>query len=382
MAPVVSGEVVFTYDKKAKEKVRKCGGSAKRKAVQLGQGAGVFSAVIHFNPTYGQLDGAVYIPEGQSIPDVNHFLAELANGERGTGGQRRVTRRRRKKTAPESSQIPVETTEINVGEFGSIMHEEPNTVADATANEVTSEDADADAPHEIEADGDGAVVFGGTASDAQQEDAHLDEDTKNQAEHELSTDTELFNHDVNGMMEDYVMIDTDTAGATGAGEESSFFDLLEDGLQDLFEMEAFAPSLGSYGDSELGEMEGRSSDTILGRERLEVETWGETEKENTAATTKGASSHQMKAPQTRTTAATRACRPARNTQKIHRFFLQVSRQIRLARQRGELDTGYVLQTRRVAKQLARSRRRRGAEETDMWGRCESPDDQHKTILSL
>lgn len=75
MAPMVPGEVVFTHDKKAKEKVRKCGTSAKRKALQLGKGARVFSAVIHFNPTYGQLDGAVHIPEGQSMPDVNEFVS-------------------------------------------------------------------------------------------------------------------------------------------------------------------------------------------------------------------------------------------------------------------------------------------------------------------
>lgn len=69
--------IVYEHDKRAKEKVRKCGGSAKRKTLKLGQEARVFTATIHFNPTYGQLDGAVHVPEGQSIPDINQFVSQL-----------------------------------------------------------------------------------------------------------------------------------------------------------------------------------------------------------------------------------------------------------------------------------------------------------------
>ncbi|KDN60879.1 hypothetical protein CSUB01_12459 [Colletotrichum sublineola] len=74
-----SGSRSHTYGKRAKDKVRKSGSSAKRKAIQLGKEAGVFSAVVYFNPTYGCLEGAVHVPDGQVIPDVNRFLEELRN---------------------------------------------------------------------------------------------------------------------------------------------------------------------------------------------------------------------------------------------------------------------------------------------------------------
>ncbi|OHE90304.1 hypothetical protein CORC01_14391 [Colletotrichum orchidophilum] len=76
---------VDTREKRAKDKVRKSGPSAQGKALQLGEFAGVFSAVVYFNPTYGWLDGAIHVPEGQDIPDVNGFLEELLNGSHSTG---------------------------------------------------------------------------------------------------------------------------------------------------------------------------------------------------------------------------------------------------------------------------------------------------------
>ncbi|GKT51726.1 uncharacterized protein ColSpa_11907 [Colletotrichum spaethianum] len=88
MAGASSEKTIYTYDKRAKDKVRKSGDSAKRKAVQLGEEARVFSAVVHFNPTHGRLDGAIHVPEGQSIPDVNGFLAELLNGLHSTSRRR------------------------------------------------------------------------------------------------------------------------------------------------------------------------------------------------------------------------------------------------------------------------------------------------------
>ncbi|KAK1641525.1 hypothetical protein BDP81DRAFT_403559 [Colletotrichum phormii] len=255
MAPVVSNEVVFTYDKKAKEKVRKCGASAKRKAVQLGKGAQVFSAVIHFNPTHGQLDGAVYVPDGQSIPDVNGFLAELVNGMHGGVRRRRVIRRQRKRTTSEPGQNTVETGDnVEMGEVGSSVQGEPDVVGveDAKAKEALS--GDVDAPHEIEADDDGAAVFGGTVSDVPQDHADVDEDPNNPAGYQLPADTALFKHDVEGLMGGFVMSDTDTASAMNAAGEDSFLGLPEIDLHDLFEMEACASTFRSVGKVEGGDI--------------------------------------------------------------------------------------------------------------------------------
>ncbi|GKT43655.1 uncharacterized protein ColSpa_03836 [Colletotrichum spaethianum] len=62
MAGASSEKTIYTYDKRTKNKVRKSGGSAKRKAVQLGEEARVFSTVVYFNPTHGCLDGAIHVP--------------------------------------------------------------------------------------------------------------------------------------------------------------------------------------------------------------------------------------------------------------------------------------------------------------------------------
>ncbi|OHE93866.1 hypothetical protein CORC01_10765 [Colletotrichum orchidophilum] len=72
-------EVEAREKKRAKDKVRKSGTSAQGKALQLGEFAGVFSAVVYYNPTYGWLDGAIHVPEGQDIPDVNAFFAQILN---------------------------------------------------------------------------------------------------------------------------------------------------------------------------------------------------------------------------------------------------------------------------------------------------------------
>ncbi|KAH9225167.1 hypothetical protein K456DRAFT_1421164 [Colletotrichum gloeosporioides 23] len=71
------GKQVHNYAKSAKDKVRKSGTSAERKIFQLGEKSQVFSTVVYFNPTYERLEGAVYVPEGQYVPDVNGFLIEL-----------------------------------------------------------------------------------------------------------------------------------------------------------------------------------------------------------------------------------------------------------------------------------------------------------------
>ncbi|KAI8278871.1 hypothetical protein K4K60_005888 [Colletotrichum sp. SAR11_57] len=61
-------------------RVRGFGDSVKRQALRLGQKAGAFSFVLYYDPIAGQFDGAVHVPEGQGIPDVNRHLAILLDG--------------------------------------------------------------------------------------------------------------------------------------------------------------------------------------------------------------------------------------------------------------------------------------------------------------
>ncbi|WQF76909.1 hypothetical protein CDEST_01923 [Colletotrichum destructivum] len=369
MAPLASDEIVFTYDKKAKEKVRKCGGSAKRKALKLGQGARVFSAVVHFNPTYGKLDGAVYVPQGQSIPDVNQFLTELANGMQGIGGQRRVTRRRRGETTPKPSQTTVEASDTKVGELtGSATGEGDASAAEvADANEVANEDSDA--PHEIETNDNGVADICGIASDAQQDDARLDEDPVNLAQHEIPTETALFSEDRNDMTEDFAMVDTDLAAETKADEEASFIALLEVGMHDLFEMEAETTSrfdltdggcLSTSGPVDNSGQEERPNTTMPDWESGDVEkTRGDAVMENAAESNEEAPGQETKTQKTPTAAVAPVFRTARNTRKIHRFFWRVSKQIRLARRQGDLDIGHFRQIRLGVREVRATVQSRG-----------------------
>ncbi|KAK0369578.1 C2H2 finger domain-containing protein [Colletotrichum limetticola] len=89
MAVSSSPDSGHDQDKKAKAKVRKSGRSAISKTLKLGREARVFTATIHYNPTYRQLDGAIHVPEGQSIPDVNRFLLDLYHGRHHIDRQRR-----------------------------------------------------------------------------------------------------------------------------------------------------------------------------------------------------------------------------------------------------------------------------------------------------
>ena len=65
--------------------------SLQRKAVELGQKANVFAAVVYWNPTHQQFDAAVHIPRGQTLPSgedvritpawpflISHFFAGRA----------------------------------------------------------------------------------------------------------------------------------------------------------------------------------------------------------------------------------------------------------------------------------------------------------------
>ncbi|KAK1659751.1 hypothetical protein BDP55DRAFT_636591 [Colletotrichum godetiae] len=61
-------------------KAREFGGSIKQQVSRLGHEAGVFSAVVYYNPISGRFDGAAFVPEGHDVPDVNRLLRVLLNG--------------------------------------------------------------------------------------------------------------------------------------------------------------------------------------------------------------------------------------------------------------------------------------------------------------
>ncbi|KAK1658075.1 hypothetical protein BDP55DRAFT_683744 [Colletotrichum godetiae] len=104
-------------DTKAKAKVRKSGRSAISKTLKLGREARVFTATIHYNPTYRQLDGAIHVPEGQSIPDVNQFLLDLYHGRHHIDRQRRsrairsAARPQKRETTPIVDGVAVKASE-------------------------------------------------------------------------------------------------------------------------------------------------------------------------------------------------------------------------------------------------------------------------------
>ncbi|KXH63017.1 hypothetical protein CNYM01_10827 [Colletotrichum nymphaeae SA-01] len=61
-------------------KARAFGGSIKQQVSRLGHEAGIFSAVIYYNPISERFDGAAYVPEGHDVPDVTRLLKVLLNG--------------------------------------------------------------------------------------------------------------------------------------------------------------------------------------------------------------------------------------------------------------------------------------------------------------
>ncbi|GKT88547.1 hypothetical protein Ct61P_06397 [Colletotrichum tofieldiae] len=304
MAPVASDEIVVTYDKKAKEKSGPASGTRQRHARN-------WRATSGHTPSTGET------------------------------------------TAPKPSQTTVEANDNKVRELtGSATGESDASAAEvADANEVANEDSDA--PHEIEVNDNGVADICGIASDAQQDDAHLDEDPVNPTQHEIAAETALFSE--NRMTEDFAMVDTDPAAETNAGEEDSFIGFLEVGMHDLFEMEAETTSRFDLvdggcrltsGPADNSGQEGRPSTTMPDWESGEVEkTRGDAVMENTAESNDEAPGHATKTQETPSAAAAPVFRTARNTQKIHRFFWQVSKQIRLARRQEDLDNGHIRQIR-------------------------------------
>ncbi|KAF4897230.1 hypothetical protein CGCVW01_v013753 [Colletotrichum viniferum] len=186
--------------------------------------APVASPVIHFNPTYGQLDDAVHIAQ----------LAELVNKTRKVGGQRRITRRQRKETDVEPDQITVKTGDTRLeGVISSVKVESKAVAEDLTTSEVVGEDVDA--PHEIEADSHVVIALSGEAPDAQQVEAPSSEESFSSAALELPTETAKFSQDV-CETEYSIVCGTETANAPIESEGDSFVDLLELGFNDLLEI--------------------------------------------------------------------------------------------------------------------------------------------------
>ncbi|KAK0373222.1 C2H2 finger domain-containing protein [Colletotrichum limetticola] len=148
--------IVYEHDKRAKEKVRKCGGSAMRKTLKLGQEARVFTATIHFNPTYGQLDGAVHVPEGQSIPDINQFLLDLYHGRQHIDRRRRsrltrsTARHLRRESTPVLDEITVEMSDSESQELPTDAGKEGASREDANADPQPDPTGDQHESHQLE----------------------------------------------------------------------------------------------------------------------------------------------------------------------------------------------------------------------------------------
>ncbi|KAJ0333834.1 hypothetical protein KNSL1_013722 [Colletotrichum chrysophilum] len=142
MASPPRREKVSAEEKKAKDKVRKSGRSAEGKIIQLGETSQVFSTVVYFNPTYERLEGAVYVPEGQYMPDVNGFLVELLKDSRdkgpGHGPRRAQTDRqlRQPSRATVRSEGDVRTSSSEVGAAAEETAHENTAVSQAHDNSV------------------------------------------------------------------------------------------------------------------------------------------------------------------------------------------------------------------------------------------------------
>ncbi|KAK8013601.1 hypothetical protein PG991_009194 [Apiospora marii] len=79
----------YMHDKREKDKIRKSGESLQRKALALGEMCNVFSLTMYWNIVRGRMDVAMYVPEGQKIPDLGQVIRSLR------GRQARVTQRAR-----------------------------------------------------------------------------------------------------------------------------------------------------------------------------------------------------------------------------------------------------------------------------------------------
>ncbi|TIC97268.1 hypothetical protein CH35J_006541 [Colletotrichum higginsianum] len=220
MAGATSGKTIHAYSKRAKDKVRKSGDSAKRKAVQLGQEARVFSAVLHFNPTYRRLDGAVHVPEGQSIPDVNGFLAEL------------LSRSRDPQRAPMRHQPVQDRPGGSAALHDEITAETGNIEIDANAEGTV--DADADISHNIAADRNSADWIGNPrAGHDDTPTATTDPDDETQRHRGMGNDLAFFGASRDAENQEM----PDGAVADGVSGHDTSIRMFDVGSQDVFEME-------------------------------------------------------------------------------------------------------------------------------------------------
>ncbi|KAH6972666.1 hypothetical protein EDB80DRAFT_784328 [Ilyonectria destructans] len=77
-----------------KDRFRKRTKTAKPRTVKLGKDCNTFAFMAFYNPTHDILDGSIWVPEGQSIPDLNGLANRLWSSQQTTqtGPLRRSTR--------------------------------------------------------------------------------------------------------------------------------------------------------------------------------------------------------------------------------------------------------------------------------------------------
>ena len=70
----------MVHSKGQKDKIRKSGLSLQNKAIKLGQQCDVFSALAYWNPTHKRMETVMYLPRGQTLPDMNRLVCVLTGG--------------------------------------------------------------------------------------------------------------------------------------------------------------------------------------------------------------------------------------------------------------------------------------------------------------
>ncbi|KAH7303140.1 hypothetical protein B0I35DRAFT_447229 [Stachybotrys elegans] len=143
------GAVPADHTKSEKEMARKRGGSAMKKALQTGEQCGIFTAFIYWNPTYQELQGAMHLPPGIELPDLNKFVSSRIYLD---GGYQRKPRWKRR--GPRSKKALCRDQWCMVGENTNSQEEvlHPQTI-NLSAMEEQTEDS-----------GDNAAAKGGTAA--------------------------------------------------------------------------------------------------------------------------------------------------------------------------------------------------------------------------
>ncbi|KAH7303729.1 hypothetical protein B0I35DRAFT_465556 [Stachybotrys elegans] len=120
------GAVPADHTKSEKEMARKRGGSAMKKALQTGEQCGIFTAFIYWNPTYQELQGAMHLPPGIELPDLNKFAQEYIS----MGGYQRKPRwqRRGPRSKKALSEIQVNTSDTDEDNSEDMDVESPDSI--------------------------------------------------------------------------------------------------------------------------------------------------------------------------------------------------------------------------------------------------------------